>query len=188
VLIHAMEAARMGHLGVELHTPEEYGRDELVKQKLSLDVIRREVVTRAVRAWGIGSALTPWQFPLELADHLRAEGVELHADRDHFAARRRAKNEAELAGIRRAQGAADAAMARVRELLRDPAGPPTCERIKQELDHLVSEHDCTLEIAIVSHGPQTAIGHELGSGPIERGEPVMSTSRRATARPAATPT
>jgi Xaa-Pro aminopeptidase len=37
----------------------------------------------------------------------------------------------------------------------------------------VSKHDCTTDIAIVSHGPQTAIGHEVGSGQIERGEPVI---------------
>ena len=161
----------MGHLGVELHPSEEYGRDELVAGGLPFDEVRLEVCARAVEAWGIGDAVVPWSFPLELADVLRARGVALRADRDHFARRRRVKTDAELAGIRRAQRAADAAMEAARELLR--AGPTTCERLKQELERAVTASDCTLEIAIASHGPQTAIGHELGSGPIVEGEPVI---------------
>jgi hypothetical protein len=124
---------------------------------------------------GIENALTPWSFPLELADHLRTRGFQLRPDREHFAARRRAKSDAELAGIRRAQRAADAAMGVVaRDLLARVSRPGElpCEHIKQELDRVASEHDCPLEIAIVAHGPQTAIGHDLGSGPIAPGEPV----------------
>jgi Xaa-Pro aminopeptidase len=161
----------MGHLGLDLHPPEEYGRDELVQSGRAVDEIRLELCGRAVEAWGVEDALVPWSFPLELADALRGRGVVLRPDRDHFADRRRSKNDAELAGIRRAQRAADAAMAAARDLLR--AGPPTCERVKQELDRVVSEHDCMLEVAIVSHGAQTAIGHDLGSGQIAEDEPVI---------------
>src|SRR3712207_7141031 len=52
---------------------------------------------------GVTSAVTPPTFPLELADLLREDGVEVHADRALFKQRRRAKNDSELAGIRRAQ-------------------------------------------------------------------------------------
>jgi Xaa-Pro aminopeptidase len=155
----------MGHLGVDLHPPEEYGRDELVQSGRPVDEIRLELSGRAVEAWGIEDALVPWSFPLELADALRERGIALRTDRDHFTDRRRAKNDAELAGIRRAQRAA------ARDLLR--AGVPTCERVKQELERVVSENDCTLDIAIASHGAQTAIGHDLGSGQIAEGEPVI---------------
>jgi Xaa-Pro aminopeptidase len=161
----------MGHLDVELHPPEEYGYDELVRRKVPVDEMRLELCARAVADWGIEEALAPWSFPIELADALRARGVALRADRDHFASRRRVKNAAELDGIRRAQRAADAAMAAAATVLR--GGATTCERVKQELERVVSDHDCTLELSIVSHGPQTAIGHELGSGPIAPGEPVI---------------
>jgi Xaa-Pro aminopeptidase len=161
----------MRHLDVVLHANEEYGRDELMRSGRPLEEIRLELCFRAVEAWGIEDALVPWSFPVELADRLRARGIALRVDRELFADRRRAKNEAELAGIRRAQAAADAAMEAVRAHLR--AGPSTCEQVRDAIQHAVSEHDCTLEVAIVSHGPQTAFGHELGSGPIDRGEPVI---------------
>jgi Xaa-Pro aminopeptidase len=161
----------MQHLAVELHAAEEYGRDELMRSESSFDEIRLELLTRAVAGWGIEDAVVPWSFPLELADRLRDRGVRLRTDRDLFDDRRRVKNEAELAGIRRAQAGADAGMEAVRASLR--AGLPTCEQVRAAIEAAVAEHDCTIEIAIVSHGAQTAIGHELGSGQIERGEPVV---------------
>src|SRR5207253_2509865 len=50
--------------------------------------------------------------------------------------------------------------------------PLTCERLKRVIERVFSEHDCTAEEFIVSHGPQTAIGHEMGHGPIAPGEPI----------------
>ena len=47
VVIHAMEAARMGDLGLELHPPEEFGYDELVKSGRKPDEIRLELLARA---------------------------------------------------------------------------------------------------------------------------------------------
>jgi Xaa-Pro aminopeptidase len=125
----------------------------------------------------------PATFPLELADHLRAQGIELTPDREFFAARRRVKNEAELEGIRRAQRAAEAAMDVVRDLLRRSAveggllvldgKPLTCERVKQAIGEVFTEYDVGAEEMIVAHGPQSAVGHEMGSGPIAPHEPII---------------
>ena len=50
----------------------------------------------------------------------------------------------------------------------------TCERVKAAIDEAVAAAGATLgDALIVSHGAQTAIGHELGSGPIAAGEPVV---------------
>ena len=57
---------------------------------------------RGVRAFGLRSAVVPADFPLALADRLRAEGVELTPDDVAFEQRRRRKSDAEMAGIRRA--------------------------------------------------------------------------------------
>ena len=58
-------------------------------------------------------------FPVEFADRLRAEGVDARPrSYDLFQDRRRVKSEAELAGIRRAQRAAEAGMDAARDLLR----------------------------------------------------------------------
>ena len=72
----------------------------------------------------------PGDFPLELADELRAGGVRLTADGSLFDLRRRVKTPSELQGIRRAQRAAEAAMHHVRDGLRG-GGEPTAESFAQ---------------------------------------------------------
>jgi Xaa-Pro aminopeptidase len=51
--------------------------------------------------------------------------------------------------------------------------PLTCERLKEEIEAAFSRHGVAAEDFIVSHGAQTAVGHELGHGPIAPGEPVV---------------
>ena len=157
--------------------------DELLAQGMPRHEVELEVLLRAVRQFGIARAAVPPTFPVQVADHLRANGVEIHVDRELFIERRRAKNAAELAGIRRAQRAAEAGMSVARELLRRAEAqngaimvdgePLTCERIKLAVEQAFSEHGAAAEEFIVSHGAQTAIGHEMGSGPIAPDEPVL---------------
>jgi Xaa-Pro aminopeptidase len=167
---------------LELMPYEEFGLDELYAQGLSRDEIELEVVLRAARRFGIERAAVPSTFPLEVADHLRANGIEVTADREHFVRRRRVKNEAELAGIRRAQHAAEAGMTAARELLRAAerqngdlvleGEPLTCERLKMAVEQAFTANGAFADEFIVSHGPQTAVGHDMGSGPISPGEPI----------------
>ena len=185
VLISAMEQARMRHLSeLTLHAPEDYGVDELIREgKLKRDEITKELLLRACRTWEIRSAVVPPSFPVDVADHLRANGIEVTPDRELFRVRRRAKSEHELAGIRRAQKAADAGMTAARELLRATKAksgralldgePLTSERLKRAIEDAFAAHDCTGEEFIVSHGAQAAIGHHMGAGEIEPGEPIV---------------
>ena len=113
-----LDADQGGAPDLELLPYEEFGLDELYSQGLSREEIELEVILRAARRFGIEKAKVPATFPLEVADHLRANGIEVTADREHFVQRRRVKSEAELAGIRRAQRAAEAGMTAARELLR----------------------------------------------------------------------
>ena len=129
------------------------------------------------------SAVTPATFPLADADHLRANGIELAADQHFFDARRRIKNEHELAGIRRACRAVEAGVAvgvdMLRRASRNGEGlvldgePLTSERIKLEVERAFGEHGAAAEEFIVSHGSQTAVGHDGGSGPIAAGEAIV---------------
>jgi Xaa-Pro aminopeptidase len=124
----------------------------------------------------VAAAAVPSEFPLELGDHLRAAGVTLEVQRELFETRRRVKNEAELAGIRRAQAAAEAGMRAAVDLLRraEPGGPGliadgdplTCERIKDAIRAAVAGGGASADALIVAHGAQSASGHEMGSGPI----------------------
>src|SRR5947209_4638007 len=119
VMTSSLELPRLRELGgLELHTWEDLGFDDLVAQGVERHALADELVRRAVRTFGVTEAVVPVTFPLHIADILRAEGVELRADRVFFDERRRVKSEAELAGIRRAQRAAEAGMDAARDLLR----------------------------------------------------------------------
>src|SRR5439155_1398578 len=90
--------------------------------------------------------------------------------------------QAELAGIRRAQRAAEAGMSAARDLLRAAerqngnlvldGKPLTCERLKVAVEQAFTANGAFADEFIVSHGAQTAVGHEMGSGPISPDEPV----------------
>jgi Xaa-Pro aminopeptidase len=162
---------------------EALGLDELQAAGISREELALEICVRACGRLGISSAVVPADFPLELADHLRAHGIEIGVDRDLFADRRRRKTEREIAGLRRAQRACEAALDAAREMLRAAeieegrllldGEPLTCERIKVAVEGVFSAHGAAADEFIVSHGPQTAIGHETGSGAIASGEAIV---------------
>lgn len=111
IAVSSMEIPRLAGAGdFRLHPFEEFGADELIAAGRSFQELRREISVRAAKAFGVKSAVVPETFPLWLADRLRADGIELIVDGGHFDARRRVKTAAELAGIRRAQRAAEAGM------------------------------------------------------------------------------
>jgi Xaa-Pro aminopeptidase len=184
VVASSFELGRIAEVAPELKVMplEDFGIDELYAQGLAREEIELEVILRATRRFGIEQAAVPGTFPLEVADHLRANGIEVKADREQFVRRRRVKNDAELAGIRRAQRAAEAAMDAARELLRSAerqngslvadGEPLTCERLKLAVEQAFTANGAFADEFIVSHGAQTAVGHDMGSGQIESNEPV----------------
>ena len=180
----SFEVARIAEAGIEAHPWEEFGYDELLEQG-----VPREQVTwlhinlNACREFGVEDAIVPRTFPVFAADHLRANGITLTPDPKFFSDRRRVKNEAEIAGIRRAQKAAEAGMAAAREILARAEAtngsvtvngePLTSELLKAAIRRAFTEHGVSSDDFIVSHGAQTAIGHELGFGEIAANEPVV---------------
>jgi Xaa-Pro aminopeptidase len=183
VVVSSLEAPRIGaaDASLEVMPMEALGVDELIARGIPRDEVDLHVFTRACKELGIVSATVPATFPLELADWLRTNGIEVSADRDFFANRRRRKTAAEIAGLRRAQRACEAALDVAREMLRSATvngtlvldgRPLTSERIKAEVERVFSEHGAYADEFIVAHGAQTAIGHESGHGPILPGEPI----------------
>jgi Xaa-Pro aminopeptidase len=120
----------------------------------------------------VTAALVPPRFPVFVADHLRANGIELTVDGETFVARRRRKSPAQLEGIRRAQAAADAAMGVAARMV---AELRSAEEIRAAMRAACDEHDVELRAddALVAHGAQAAVVHDLGSGPLVAGEPVV---------------
>jgi Xaa-Pro aminopeptidase len=179
-----MEIPRLAEVGdFQLHPFEEFGSDELIGSGRSYQEIQREIPVRAVKAFGVTSAVVPETFPLWLADLLREEGVEIAVDGRFFDERRRVKTTAELAGIRRAQRAAEAGMDAARALFRQAAQNGdglvvdgealTVERVKTTMAQAFAAHGSSSDDFIVAPGPQGAVGHDMGSGPIRAGVPIV---------------
>jgi Xaa-Pro aminopeptidase len=184
VFASSMEAPRLRELELfEVHPHEELGYDELIASGIDAREVAAQLSLRAVDSLGVKRASVPDNFPVWLADRLRADGVELAVDQDIFDDRRRAKTEAQVAGMRRAQRAAEAAMDVCRELLRraEIRGDEllldgeqlTVERVKADMSIVFAAHDTTADEYIVAPGPQGAVGHDMGSGPIRPGTPLV---------------
>jgi len=185
VVVSSLESGRIEELGlgIEVLTYEDAGVDELLKRGLDAYELDRQLYLGACARFGLESAVTPGGFPLAHADHLRANGIELTADQRFFDERRRVKTEHELAGIRRACRAVEAGVAVGVEMLRSASRangvltldsePLTCERIQLEVERAFGEHGAAAEEFIVSHGAQTAVGHDGGSGPIAAEDVVL---------------
>jgi Xaa-Pro aminopeptidase len=185
VAIHSLEVPRVRADAPELEIlpTARLGEDELYAAGKQGAEVELELVLRACREVGIRRATVPPAFPLEQADFLRSNGVEVVVDRELFEGRRRAKNARELQGIRNAQRACEAALDEARALLRaaKPNGgglevdgqPLTSGRLKRAIEGVFMQFDVEGGDMIVSHGPQTAVGHDEGSGQIQPDEPIV---------------
>lgn len=163
---------------------EELGRDELIAAGLARAQIDRELCVRAASHLGITRALVPADFPLALADRLRAEGIELTVDAEEFETRRRRKNEAQMAGIRRATEAALAGMARAAAVLREAqiadgelrleGSTLTAETVRAAIRETCGRAgaSCPPDIIVKAGSPGAPIGHDPGSGPLPPHTPI----------------
>jgi Xaa-Pro aminopeptidase len=184
VAVSGLEVPRLREFdGLQILSWDRLGWEELLASGVDREELYLHIAERACGVIGLKSAVVPGSFPVELADHLRGQGLELTPERETFAERRRVKNEAELEGIRRAQRAAEAAFDAARDLLRRAeirsdrllvdGEPLTCDRIKRAIGDVFAAHDVAADEFIVSHGGQSAVGHEMGFGPLAPNEPIV---------------
>lgn len=182
--IKSLEAARMREVpDMTVFPLDELGFDDLRASGQDPDTAELNTLVELCRRLGVTRGLVPPTFPLEVADHLRAAGVDVTVDRPLFVQRRRVKTPHELAGIRRAQVAAEAGVSLVADAIAraevaEDGGlvldgrPLTCEDLKDDIRAAFLRNGCEDAGMIVAHGPQTCIGHHSGSGQILVGEPV----------------
>jgi len=185
VLTNSLERDRLARAvpDVELVLGDELGLDDLVAEGMPRHEIDLELAARLCRRVDLRTAVVPPELPVVVADRLRADGIELRPDNAVFEARRRAKNDAELAGIRRAQVAAEAAMAACAALLRE-ARAEGGELRRNGAPLLAEEVRATIRDACAAHGavaPSDTIvarsdlfpgGHDPGHGPLAPDVPI----------------
>jgi len=172
--VSALDAGPVEALGIEVLDPYTLGLDELIAAGASQLQRHAGVAAAACRALGIEEALVPAEFPLGIGDLLRREGIALLVAPETFVARRRAKTPAQITGMRRAQKAADAAMAVAAQLIRELRPGLTSEDVREAMTAVADGLDAHLPgDVIVAGGAAGADGHNAGSGLLRPGEPVV---------------
>jgi Xaa-Pro aminopeptidase len=168
----------------ELHELGELGFHELLESGISSTELELELASRAAARMGVSEAIVDPEFPLLVADRLRADGISLTADAETFEARRRVKSAAELEGIRRAQRAAEAGMASAAGLLRrsvaDDGGTLTvdgdvltAEALRAALRAACASQGAPAPPEVIVASVRQGFGHEAGSGPLPTGLPIQ---------------
>jgi Xaa-Pro aminopeptidase len=127
-----------------------------------------ELVSRAAAAMGVLEAVVDPEMPIAVADRLRADGIVLRPDHDAIASRRRVKSPAELAGMRRAQAAAESGMRAAADLLRQavPARDGLLHEGKQPIQGSTRRRASSSRLVTASGSPCTRIRRSVRPGTI----------------------
>jgi Xaa-Pro aminopeptidase len=185
VMVSTLERERVEAAlpNAELYDLNDLGITELRESGLPPDQIWVELASRTAAAMGVREAHVDPDFPVLFADRLRADGIELIPDSDTFAARRRAKLDWELEGIRRAQRAAEAGMAAAAELLRgatvDGDGlvvdgePLVAETVRAALRQACAALGAPTPPDVIVASVRQGFGHEPGFGALPAGLPIQ---------------
>lgn len=177
VLAGAVDVPRLTSLGAqadfEVVPFDELGLREAISAGKPLSEAIVDTLVAACRRFSVSKVATPADFPLYAADRLRSAGIDVRADGAAFDLRRRRKTPEELAGIRRGLRAAEAAMAAIRDGLRQ-VDDPTVEQLRSAaqtamIRHAAVPHDMT----IIAPGPQGVDQHDQGSGAIPHNVPIV---------------
>jgi Xaa-Pro aminopeptidase len=186
ILTNVLEHERIGRAlpDAELVLMNELGFLDLIRGGMPRAEAELEVVVRAVKRAGPTAFAVPPELPVAVADRLRAEGFELTVDGPLFEMRRRAKSDAELAGIRRAQKAAEAAMGAAAGVLRaaspvdgrlvaDDGSPITAEHVRAAARSAAAAAGAPAPADIMVTSALAGGGHDPGSGPLPADLPIV---------------
>ena len=122
--------------------------------------------------------------PYLFAHHLIERGIEVCLDPDLGVEERRRKDEQEIAWLREAQAATESAIRLACEMIAhaDVAGDGTLnvggevltsERVRSEVDVHLMKLGYRNQVSIIAGGPTGSDCHDVGSGPLRTGEPVI---------------
>ena len=155
---------------------DELGFHELLGSGLTREELWLELTARAAAATGVREAIVDFEFALGVAERLRADGIGLTVNEELFSLRRRVKTAQEMAGIRRAQRAAEAGMAAAAALLRRAESidgilhvdgtPLLAEQVRDALRDACAEHGAPAPPSVIVASVKQGAGHESGTGPL----------------------
>jgi Xaa-Pro aminopeptidase len=167
----------------ELIDHADLGFHELLESGMSRDDVSLELVARAVKQIGLREAIVDFEFPLGVAERLRADGVALTVDDEAIKLRRRAKSDAEMQGIRRAQTAAEAGMSAAAALLSraEPVDgtlhldgePLLAETVRAALREACEAQGAPAPPDVIVASVWQGTGHDPGTGPLPTGLPIQ---------------
>jgi Xaa-Pro aminopeptidase len=143
---------------------------------------RSRATARMIAALAGGDILVPSQFPYALGKELEALGG-VSVEKEAVSRMRAVKTEEELHFIREVQEATEGAMKRVLSMIKKskPRGdtlvyrdhPLTSEELKNVIQKYLIDRGCITRDTIVSCGPDTALPHLTGKGPLRPDEPIV---------------
>ncbi len=142
------------------------------------------VVLQLLRSREVDHVEVPARFPVRVADHLRASGIEVTPVRDPFFPQRAIKNASEIECLEESQAATEAAMLMAIDAVRrsepDDGGvlhldgePLTSERLKGMVRLFLLEKGLQIGPFIIAPGDQGCDPHDVGSGPLQAGETII---------------
>ncbi len=159
------------------YTPAEglSGDRELATAQAAAECLRRAGVVRAKADRSL---------PLIYAEMLARRGIALECDLELGIAERRAKTDQEIELLRQAQRTTEtavemacrmvaAAKPRADGVLICDGAPLTAERVRAAVDHWLIDQGYFNPPAIIAGGPRGADCHDIGSGELKTGQPVI---------------
>ena len=162
---------------------DELGQRELSARGVFGDDATATIIERLLREHGVASCAVPRYFPVALADRLRAQGLNLEVATD-LDERRRTKRADEIEALEATQRATEEAWGRgVAALRRTEIGADgvlvldreifTAERLRAIVESELLERGCIAESTIVAPGTQAADPHQIGTGALRAGVPIV---------------
>jgi Xaa-Pro aminopeptidase len=184
VMTNSLERSRVETAAPDavLHDLTDLGLYDLLKAGMGSHELELELVSRAAKAMGVTDVVADPEMPVAIADRLRSDGLTLTPDHPAVAVRRREKSPPELAGIRRAQTAAEAGMTAAAAVLRMavPDGDTltlegevlTAEAVRAVLRDACQRHGAPAPPDVIVASVWQGYGHEAGAGPLPANLPI----------------
>jgi len=143
-----------------------------------------QAAAECLRRAGVARVVGDRTLPLIFADFIRRASIGVECDCQLGVLDRRSKDEEEVSFIREAQRVTEEIMERACRLIAHAQArsdgvllhdeqPLTCQRVRASIDHWLIDLGYANPPSIVAGGPAGGDCHELGSGPLRTGQPVI---------------